>query len=569
MKATASEIDQKLRDDFRRYIREYGIEAPEADPILAVLFRTFASQIHSIYSDTDRMRTSILDELIEGLGFVSRFARPAQTIVKYQGGDANPINLADGTALRCYGEVARGLTFVSDYSISVSAARVACAFTYQGGQLRLISDMELPSETTQAVPSYDSFPARLGPCPAFFIAVENLSQIHLSNHGIYIQVDSGAIHLRKILTTENWCLSSGDGIFRADGIFRPRPLNAGQHELDWLIGPAAFPSTDVEPTTPRLPDGHWQGRCFRFPEIPVVKRWTCQVPQGLEAPLGRVFENAPSFLSTPRAWLRIQFPEQIEPLHTALRAVYLNCQSASNVECLNQTVRFPQSTVPISREGGTDSLLVAPLSITGESGRSYLPEFEPTLEPGAGRFGIKQGNLTLTPSISFNGRPDSYVTIRSWMTAGKSGNQLEMGTLNSFDRPAASPGLRCTNITQAAGGTDGKAVLDADEAPALLRARLAEAILSRERLTTRADFESSCRALDSRVVSFDIRPELTRGSKGLSRSYHITILCDRSRFTDPSEEGRILASDLEAHLKRRSPFDVELTVELGWREAAV
>ena len=66
--ATASEIDRKLREDFRRRLREFGVSAEATDPILAVLFRTFAGQIESLYNETGRIRLALLDELTSELG---------------------------------------------------------------------------------------------------------------------------------------------------------------------------------------------------------------------------------------------------------------------------------------------------------------------------------------------------------------------------------------------------------------------------------------------------------------------------------------------------------------------
>src|SRR5262249_28164412 len=83
MKPTAAEIDQKLREDFRRRLREFGQESATTDPILAVLFWSFAKQLESLYSDVDRMRLALLNELVDGLGFEKRLARPAQTVMRF------------------------------------------------------------------------------------------------------------------------------------------------------------------------------------------------------------------------------------------------------------------------------------------------------------------------------------------------------------------------------------------------------------------------------------------------------------------------------------------------------
>jgi hypothetical protein len=47
----AIEIDKKLRDDFRRMLREYGITTQETDPILAVLFRSLAMRVEGVYEN--------------------------------------------------------------------------------------------------------------------------------------------------------------------------------------------------------------------------------------------------------------------------------------------------------------------------------------------------------------------------------------------------------------------------------------------------------------------------------------------------------------------------------------
>src|SRR5215510_16501526 len=79
-----TEIDKKLRDDFRRLLKEYGVTTQETDPILAVLLRSFASQIAEVYEQAaENIPLAILDELMSGLGLPERRARPAQTVVRF------------------------------------------------------------------------------------------------------------------------------------------------------------------------------------------------------------------------------------------------------------------------------------------------------------------------------------------------------------------------------------------------------------------------------------------------------------------------------------------------------
>src|SRR5215831_8531914 len=80
----AVEIDRKMREDFARRLKEsYGISSETTDPILAVLFRTFAVQVEDIYKEAgDTIPAAVLDELIAGLGMPHRLSRPAQLVVK-------------------------------------------------------------------------------------------------------------------------------------------------------------------------------------------------------------------------------------------------------------------------------------------------------------------------------------------------------------------------------------------------------------------------------------------------------------------------------------------------------
>ncbi|HLJ88280.1 MAG TPA: hypothetical protein VKZ53_15785 [Candidatus Angelobacter sp.] len=558
MNSSAAEIDLKLREDFRRYLREYGVEAPVADPVLGVFFKTLASQIHNISSETDRLRGALLDELIEGLGFERRLARPAQTVVQYRN-DRPAVNVAVGTELM--GELSGGgrMTFTTDYDLAVSPARVAFVLLYQGGSLRLVGGMELPAETLQAGPSYTPVPIDLGPHPAVLIALENLRDTYLSRHGFFFQINPEATLLSAQLGEENWCLGDNQGRFGEPGILRPYSSNAGHLEMQWLNGLENRNAAPEGPEVARLPGGFWSGRCFVLPSIPKEKHFACQVPRGLETPLRSIFERSAILLSRSRAWIRIQLPQRIEPLHSAITAIHVNAGTASNVECLNQTIRFADdgSTIPISREAGARACLVSPLSVTGESGRTYLPEFHPSFEPGVGRFRLHQGHLTLIPGTMADGRLDSYVNVRVWTTLGAAGNQLGATALRSFAKAAPEAHLQVTNITAAAGGTDG-------EEGGSAQLRFAESLLSRQRLLTRKDFETAVRAFDRRITGVDVQPQLTRTARGVSRLHRVVVTARRDAFVAPEEEARVLTGDLQTHLSERTALDLRISVELAW-----
>jgi hypothetical protein len=568
MNSSAAEIDLKLREDFRRYLLEYGVESTLIDPVLAVLFRTIASQIYGLSSDTDRLRATVLDEILEGLSFERRFAHPAQVVVRYFCKD-EAARVAPGTTL--FGELESGgrMSFSTDYGVSVSSARIAAVFVYQharkggdaetkaSGELRLLSGIELPAESMRAGPSYGEVPAALGAYPAIYLAIEDLSSTFLSRHGIFLQTNPKAALLNDQLQSENWCMASNNGRFEAAGILRPKTLNAGQHQLHWLRSvDEAGTNVDVA-ETPSLPGGFWKGKCFVFPSFPSDRHFLCEAPRGLEEPLRAIFERPGLFIKS-RVWLRIQLDTKVEPLHTALSAVYLNAQSASNVECLNQTVYFSESgtTIPINDESGSGSFLVAPLSIAGEGGETYLPEFQPSFSPRIGRYRLHQGNLTLLPGKMPDGVEEKYANVRLWVTAGSTGNQLGVARLQSFAK-APTRDLLVENITASAGGTDGEGLHSA-------RQRFSEALLSRQRLLTRADLDVSVRSFDRRICRVEVDPVLARTSSGLKRLHRITVSAERDRFAAPEEEATLLVRDLQNFLTERVPMDVDVRVELAW-----
>lgn len=562
MNSSAAEIDLKLRDDFQRYLRQYGIESALIDPVLAVLFRTLAAQIYALSSDTDRLKTALLDELLEGLGFERRFAHPAQLVVRYVC-QSDSAHVGAGTTLSGEPEGGGRMSFTTDYGISVSAARIAAAFVYQrpsesgSGELRLLSGIELPAESLRAGPSYGPVSASLGAYPAIYIAVENLSPSYLSRHGIFLQTSPEAMLLNTQLESENWCLVSDTGRFEAAGVLRPHDLNAGQHGLQWLRRADEAVSSEDGAETLFLPGGFWRGKCFVLPSIPAERHFQCEIPHGLVAPIREIFER-PALFIKQRAWLRIQLDARVEPLHTAISAVYLHAQSASNIECSNQTVRFAEhgTTIPISRETGGRFFLVAPLSIIGESGETYLPEFQPSFQPGVGRYKMHQGYLTLLPGKMQNGEDETYANVRLWMTTGATGNQMGVARLRSFAK-APARNLLVENITAAAGGSDG-------EGQHAAQRRFAEALLSRQRLLTRTDLEVSIRSFDRRITNIDVHPVLARKTRGLRRLHRITVTAERDRFAAPDEEARNLVMDLQGFLAERLPLDVDAEVKLAW-----
>ncbi len=561
-KATAAEIDKKLQDDFRRRMKDYGVSAETVDPILKVLFRTFAGQIEAQYQEVEKIRLALLDELIAGLGVERRRARPAQTVVRFLLDSGSQLVEA-GTELTGEAQSGERLTFTTDTSVEISTATLSLAATYQEGSLQLMPGVEMPEKMQAARPSRDPVRVNLGMNPAIFLAIENLAANHLSQHGFFFELGPDARSIQNALLTETWCLAGPQGEFVAQGILRPGRINAGVRSLTWLLNGSPAQETpaekDIEVAT--LPDGFYAGRIFVFPVVPPSRRLATRMPKGFDGALTKIFgRGVAQLFDSERAWLRISMPREISDLHTGITSISLHAVSASNVECFNQTIYFDKqgASIPVSREAGTENYLVAPLSVFGPAGSAYLPEFEPSSDPDVGRYSIHSGRITLRPARHPDNSVDSYANLRLWVTRGSVGNRVGPGQVQTFLKKRDFPTLRVSNPTSAAGGTNGESFAQA-------QARFAEALLSRDRIVTRADLIAAVRAFDRRILKVEASSGLQRTGHGLQRVQRVKLWLDRDEFLEPEEEIRVLRDELMSHLRARFLYDTELAVAMEWQ----
>ncbi|MEJ5367194.1 MAG: hypothetical protein WHT08_02675 [Bryobacteraceae bacterium] len=562
-RATAIEIDSKMREDFRKRLKEYGVSAETTDPVLAVLFRTFAQQLENLYSDTGRIRLALLDELIAGLGIEPRKARPAQTVVRILGATA-PLHIDAGAVLRSQAPSGERFNFSTDAPMTVSNAQIVFGAAYEKNQLRLLPGVEMPERFQAARPALDPVKVNLGPNPALFLAIEPPPKEHLSGHSFYFEMTPDARPVQEALANETWCLAGPHGEFSAPGLLRPRPANAGLRRLEWLVRAGAAPQAEeLLDKTPTLPPGFYAGRVFLLPAIPPERQFVCAVPRGLDAPLARIFgREAQQLFAQPRAWIKITFPRDLPPLHTAIGGVFLHAITASNVECFNQTIVFEKhgTAIPISREGGTDWQLVSPLSLIGENDTPYLDEMAPSTDPCVGRYAIRNGRIEITPARWPDGRPQSQVNVRVWISAGEAANQVGPGMITSIELKGAGSALRVLNPTSAAGGTSSESFATAQE-------RFAAALLSRDRVVTRADLFAVVRAFDRRIRDARIASAVERVGGALRRVERVTVALDREDFTDPDLEARYLREELHELLAARFLHDIDLSVRTEWIES--
>ncbi len=557
---SAVEIDRKLNQDFRRRLKDYGISAEATDPVLAVIFRTFAQEIERLYLETGRIRTSLLDEFLSGLHIEPRKAHPAQSIVRFFPNAGTTVLVPGGTELEAIAGTGERLTFITDAAVRASTARIAIAATYQDGFLQLLPGIEMPDELHAAHPSMDQVLAKLGPHPALYLAVEDLPATHLSNHSVFFGLGPDALKIQHALRSEPWCVAGPDGELSSVGLLRPRRGNGGVRMLEWLVQEPSTEEESFSQEVPELPDGIFSERVFVLPFVPESKRFTCICPRGTREALTRIFgREAPRALATPRTWIRISLPPGLPSLHTGLAGVNLHAVTVSNVECFNQTIQFNSqgTSIPISHEGGTKRHLVSPLAVLGESNGRYLHELEPSPDKDAGRYAVRNGRIELRPAKRLDGIPETYANVRVWVTDGTTGNAVGPGKIAGFGRGGKFDMVRVTNPVPAAGGTDGEDFAGA-------RARFAEALLSRDRIITEADLVNAVRAFDRRILEAEIQSGLSRASYGLERVQQVIAMLDRDGFTEPAVEVPLLEQELQHHLQGRFLHGLRLDLVFEW-----
>lgn len=554
----ATEIDKKLRDDFRRMLKEYGIAVQETDPILAVMFRSFAAQLAEVYDQAaSAIPLALLDELMSGLGMPGRCARPAQTVVRFSKKEGRE-PFEKGSELIGEAVSKEKLTFALDAGIVVSPAEIALVAIYQNGAMRLHQGTELAKEFEAARPSFEAAPAELGVNPAIFIAVDMDNSEFLSHLGFYFELVPQARDLMEFLKREVWCLIDEEGGIRAEGLLRPKAGNAGVRRLEWLVGDEA--SKEMTNDNP-LPEGFYSGRVFIFPEVPKERRFLTRLPRKMEAPLKRIFQSAGKDLfDRPRAWLRIGLPQEAQSVAEDLVRVALHCTTASNVEVLNQTINFNEhgTTIPVNGANGRARHLVRTISIKGERGSKYLNEAAPSADEGAGRYRFRQEKLEITPARTARGDADRYANVRLLLTNGSLGNSVGAGAIMGFLNRAASQTLEIRNLNAAVGGDDGEILADAKQ-------RFAELLLSRERPVTYPDLEAVTRTFEPKIRDVKALPALERGPDGLRRVQKVTITLDRDSFAAPEEEAEVLKRELEIDLQERSLLGLKVRVAIQWR----
>lgn len=553
------EIDRKLRDDFRRRVKDFGVSTESTDPLLAVLFRTVAQQIDQVYCDTAQLRQSLLHELMSGLQVQQFLAKPAQAVVRLINDLTEPRVLRGGTELNAVASSGERLSFSLDATFEVSQARIALALSYQNQSLRLLSGVESSDAIQMMRPSSDPVPVGLGPQPALFIAIENLPPTLLNRHSLFFELGPGTYPVQHSLCHEPWWIFNAEGDLSGDGLLRPQRINGGVYQLRFQMDDKTLIDTSEVPL-PSIPDGFYAGRQYLFPPMKAGLPLLCHAPYLLEPALARILNrDAAQLLSEPRLWIKIPMPPNVPALHHAINGILLHTMTASNVFARNQTIHYEQDgvSVPVVKKSGTPEHLVAPLTVMSIDNDPYESASRPGADASVGRFELANNRLTLYPGTKPDGTIDSGANIRLWLTNGALGNHVGPGDITGFANAAALHGIRLAPFTAASGGSDGENMASEER-------RFADALLTRGRIVTKQDLEAAALAIDRRILDASSTPGMLRKDGGIHRVERLQLTLDSHAFSKPEIELPVLKSQIEISLGARIVQGLELEVEFLW-----
>ncbi len=557
------EIDRKLRDDFRRRVKDFGVSTDATDPLLNVLFRTVAQQIGQVYGDAAQLRQSLLRELMNGLEVERFLARPAQAVVRLINDLPEPRMLREGTELNATTSSGERLLFGLDATLEVSQARIALALSYQNQHVRLLSGVELSEDLQALRPSLDPVPVALGEQPALFLAIENLSPQLLNRHGIFFELSPGAYAIQHALNREPWWIFGAEGELSGQGLLRCSAKTGGVSQLEFQLKTnraQAQTHSEEAHTLPMIAAGFHSERQFLFPPMSAEDKLLCRIPRLLSAPLSTIVDRGlPEWLDTPRLWIKISMPPSIPQLHHAINNILLHTMTASNLFVRNQTVHFQRDglSFPVIKASGTPEHLVAPLSIHSETNDSYQAGTRLGATANGGWFEQHNNRLTLHPGTSADGVPHTSANIRLWLTNGVLGNRVGPGNLAGFSNAAALQGMRVVQVTSAAGGSNGEEMASEER-------RFADALLTRGRIVTEPDLQAAALAIDRRVLAAQVTSGVERGPQGLQHVLRLLLTIDSQAFSKPEIELPSLKAQLEADLRKRLVHGLVLEVDFQW-----
>lgn len=545
---TPSAIAAELRRGFEAAFQQVYGSRPERDPMMAVLLQALATQVSRVYEDaTQLFPERVIDDLIASLGVSPSVAVPAQTVVVFREVESREAVQLD-VPLVGYSRSGDEMQFLPDRSIDLLPAVLRFTGVAENGQLHVVPGATLDDGGTPFPPG--TAPVRHGKSPMLVLAIDAPAGVDLSRLGIHVETAPLAGPAELALSRSPWYLLDGDGIAREDGTMLSRGGRGGGRVLYFTneAPPPAEPGVDSSAAiNVHVGEGPFGPQTFLFPtEGEALGRRGAPPPDLRESITRLVPEEFTHVLRAPLYWVAVPLPMGLAGVSDAFQAVTLNAVTASNIEILSELLHFERRgyVVEVRPEGQRGRHLLGVQSVLGETNARYRHEGDVDAPPGSGRYRIDRGRVHVQPAQSATGRLDRQADLRLLVTDGERGNGIDAGRIARIAGSYDNPLLQVANLTPTRGGANPPEYEQG-------RLRLAEALRSRERAVTHADFEVLVQAMEPRVKQTRVTYEAAVVDSRVQPVHRVALVVSRRDFGDPDTEIRRLRDTVERHLQAR------------------
>jgi hypothetical protein len=561
----APAVSKDLQDEFvKAFAQVYGT-APQSDPMLEALFQALASQVARIYRDAEQVFPErVIDDIVDALGLASAAAVPAQTVIAFDEVDV-PESIGTDFPLIGFSQTGEQLKFLPDADLRLVPATLRFAAVLEADRLEVVRGATLAgSGAPLAATRLRVDPRR---APLLLLAIEAAGG-DLSGLGVHFNLTKLGSPVEGALARSPWQCLDRDGLASDARTLIPRIGRGGLRLLEPItiagasdtVGQVAPEPSPNETGLPDLPIGPYGPQTFRLPallETGVQER--CAPPAIVQSALARLIpEESRQPFEEGLFWLAIALPAGLTDVASGLREITLNCVTASNLEVLSEMHFFERhgTTLNLRPEGVRSRHVLAVRAVTGERGEVYRHEAELDAPPLAGRFRLERQQLHFRPARSETGREDKYATYSLLVTEGERGNGVDAGRIARLGLKAMNPTLRVHNVLPSRGGTN-----PPDYARS--RVRLAEALRSRDRVITTADFEFLTQAFDARLAEVRVEHEATLVDRRLQTVHVVRCRVRETDLGDPESDAPRLRDRLQRHLQDRALIGQVVRVDLA------
>lgn len=540
---TPTAIAADLRRGFEAAFQQVYGTRPERDPMMAVLLQALATQVSRVYEDASQLFPErVIDDLIASLGVSPSVAVPAQTVIVFREVESREAGQLD-VPLVGYTRGGEQMQFLPDRSIDLIPAVLRFAGVAEAGRLHVIPGASLDDGGTPFPPGMAT--VRHGKSAMLVLAIDAPEGVDLSRLGLHVETTPLGGPAELALSRSPWYLLDSDGVAREDATMLSSVGRGGSRTLYFADESPA--TAEAAAINVHVGEGPYGPQSFVLPAQGEALGRRGAAPRDLRESIARLVpEEFAHVLQAPLFWIAVPLPMGLSGVSDAFQAVTLNAVTASNIEILSEHLHFERRghVVEVRPEGQRGRHLLGVQSVLGEANVRYRHEGDVDAPPGSGRFRIDRGRVHVQPAQSATGRLDRSANLRLLITDGDRGNGIDAGRIAHIEGSYDNPLLQVANLTPTRGGANPP---DYEQG----RLRLAEALRSRERAVTHADFEVLVQAMEPRVKQTRVTYEAAVVDRRVQPVHRVVLVVSRRDFGDPDTEIRRLRDAVERHLQRR------------------